>query len=99
MAFEPIASWGSPTTPFRLDGQLPIRRGPADGRLWQYATEHLGFYGWLCVAIIHMLHRIEIGLMDLSDRVWRTHYEDRQHPYEAADDAIAAAGPCMGRDL
>lgn len=99
MAFEPVASWGSPTTPFQLDEQPPVGRGPADGRLWQCATGHLGFYGWLCVANTHMLRRIGIGLMDLSDRVWRTHYEDRLHPCEVADDAIANEATDMGRDL
>ncbi len=99
MALEPIASWGGPATPFQLDGQPPIERQPADGGIWDYAAGHLGFYGYLRIADTHMLRRIGIGLMDLSDRVWRAHYNDRQHPCEAADDAIANEGTCMGCDL
>ena len=99
MAHTPVAAWGGPDTCFQLEGEPPVERRPADGALWDYAGAHLGFYGFLGVADSRILHRVGIGLLDLSDRVWRTHYEDHRHPSEAADDAIASEGPCMGRDL
>ena len=99
MAFEPVATWGGPDACFQLEGEPPVERRTADGTLWDYAGEHLGFYGYLCVANIHMLRRVGIGLLDLSDRVWRTHYNDRLHPCEAADDAIAHEGTCIGHAL
>lgn len=99
MAFKAIACWGDPATAFQLDGQSPIERRPADDRLWDYATGHLGFYGYLRVANTRILLKVGLGLMNLSDRLWRDHYEKRQHPGEAADEAITDEAADMGCDL
>lgn len=99
MAFNPVATWGGPNACFQLEGEPPVERQAADGALWDYAGAHLGFYGYLRVADSRILRRVGIGLLDLSDQVWRTHYVDRRHPCRAADDAIADEGTCMGDDL
>ena len=95
----PVAAWGDRTTPFQLDGQAPVERRPPDGRLWDYAGQELGFYGWLRTAHTRVLRRIGLGLLDLSDRRWRDSYVARQHPYEAADAAIADEAAAMGCEL
>lgn len=97
--FPIVATWGSPGTCFQLEGQPPIERQSADDRLWDYAANHLGFYGYLRAANTCILRRVGVGLLDLSGRVWLTHYEGRVHPWEAADDAIATEATNMGRGL
>ena len=99
MAFKTIACWGDPATAFQLDRQSPIERRPADSRLWDYAAGHLGFYGYLRVANTRILHKVGLGLMDPSDRLWRDHYEERLHPDEAADEAIIDEAADMGCGL
>ena len=99
MAFKSIACWGGPATAFQLDGQSPIERRPADSRLWDYAAGHLGFYGYLRVANTRILHKVGLGLMDLSDRLWRDSYDERRHPGEVADEAITEEIADMGRAL
>lgn len=99
MAPTPVVAWGDRTTPFQLDGQPPIERRPADGRLWDYAADHWGFYGWLRTAHARILRRIGLGLMDLPDRLWRDDYQARRHPCQAADDAIANAAAEIGCEL
>ncbi len=89
MAFTPVAAWGDRTTPFQLAGQSSVERRPPDNRLWDYAGQDLGFYGWLRIAHARILRRIGLGLLDLSDRRWRDSYNERTHPWEAADKAIA----------
>ena len=99
MAFKASPAGADPATAFQLDGQSPIERRPADGRLWDYAAGHLGFYGYLRVANTRILHKVGLGLLDLSDRLWRDSYEERRHPGEAADEAITAEARDMGRAL
>ena len=89
MELTPVAAWSSHTIPFQIAGQSPIERRPPDGQLWDYAAENLGFYGWLRVVHTRVLRRIGLGLLDLSDRRWRDSYNERTHPYEAADKALA----------
>lgn len=99
MELTPVAAWGSRTTPFQLIGQSPIERRPPDGRLWDYAGQDLGFYGYLRIAHARVLRRIGLGLLDLSDRRWRNGYNERTHPYEAADKAIADEAADIGCEL
>ena len=99
MAFAPVTDWGSPTIGFQLAGEPLIERRPADGRLWDYAADHLGFYGYLRVANTRILRRVGVGLLDLPDRLWRDSYNNRLHPSEAADHAIADAAAEMGCEL
>ena len=99
MAFIPVAEWGDPSTPFQLAGKLPVGRGPEDERLWDYAQGHLGFSGYLRVADARITRKVGIGLMDLRDRLWWDSYDDRVHPGEAADEAIAEEAEDMGIDL
>jgi len=97
--FAPIADWGSPATAFQLEGEPPVERRPADGRLWDHAKDDLGFYGFLRVANTRILRRVGVGLLDLADRCWRDDYSARVHPCEAADDAIADEAADMGCEL
>ncbi len=99
MAFAPVADWGSPAAGFQLAGEPTIERRPADGRLWDYAADHLGFYGFLRVANTRILRRVGVGLLDLPDRLWRDDYDNRLHPGKAADQAIADAAAEMGCEL
>ena len=99
MAFASVADWGSPAAAFQLAGEPPIERRPADGRLWDYATDHLGFYGFLRAANTRILRRVGVGLLDLPDRLWRDSYNDRLHPSGAADQAIADAAAEMRCEL
>jgi len=99
MTFALVANWGSPDTGFQLAGDLAIERRPADGRLWDYAADHLGFYGFLRVANTRILRRVGVGLLDLPDRLWRDDYDNRLHPGKAADQAIADAAVEMGCEL
>jgi hypothetical protein len=96
MAFIPVAEWGDPSTPFQLAGKPPIGREPVNERLWEYARDHLGFYGWLRLADARICRKVGVGLMDLSDRLWRDSYDDEVHPGEAADEAIAEEAEEMG---
>jgi len=93
-----VAAWGGPSTAFQLAGKSPIERRPAPDRLWDYAGEHCGFYGFLRVANARIVGRTGIELLDLSDRQWRAAYEGRVHPCAAADDAIEYEAPGMGRE-
>ena len=99
MDLTPVTAWGDRTTPFGLDGQAPIQRRPPDNRLWDYAGQDLGFYGYLRIAHTRILRRIGLGLLDLSDRRWRESYEARQHPWAAADKAIVDEAAEMGCEL
>ena len=99
MDLTPVAAWGDRTTPFQLDGQAPVERRPLDNRLWDYAGQELGFYGYLRTAHTRILRRIGLGLLDLSDRRWRDAYVERQHPWEAADKAIADEAADIGCEL
>lgn len=99
MVFAPIANWGSPDAGFQLAGDPVIERRPADGRLWGYAKDDLGFYGYLRVANSRVLRRVGLGLLDLADRCWRDDYIAQVHPCEAADEAIAEEAADMGCDL
>ena len=99
MDLTSVAAWGDRTTPFRLDGQAPVERRPPDNRLWDYAGQELGFYGFLRTAHTRILRRIGLGLLDLSDRRWRAAYDVRHHPQEAADKAIADEAADMGCEL
>ena len=99
MDLPPVAAWGARTTPFRLDGQAPIQRRLPDNRLWDYAGQELGFYGFLRIAHTRILRRIGLGLLDLSDRRWRDADVERQHPCAAADKAIADEAAEMGCGL
>jgi len=76
MAFTPVAAWGDPSTPLQLAGKRPIERTTGSDRLWDYAGDHLGFYGYLRVANVRIVRRIGVGLMDLSDRCWRDSYDN-----------------------
>ena len=96
MAFIPVAEWGDPNTPFQLAGKLPVGRDPVDERLWDYAHDHLGFYGWLRVANVRIARKVGVGLMDLSDRLWRDAYDEQVHPGEAADVAVAEEAAELG---
>lgn len=99
MALTRVANWGGPDTCFQLEGQLPIERRSADDRLWGCAAAHLGFYGYLRVANTHILRRAGVGLMDLSDHLWRDSYDSRLRPDKAADEAIADEAADMGYEL
>jgi len=99
MTFAPVADWGGPNTGFQLAGDPAIERRPADGRLWDYAADHLGFYGFLRIANTRILRRVGVGLLDLPDRLWRDDYDNRLHPGKAADQAIADAAAEMGCEL
>jgi len=99
MAFTPVATWGGPSTPLQLTGKALIERTTPSDRLWDYANDHLGFYGFLRVANTHIVRRVGVGLMDLSDRRWRDSYDDRAHPCEAADKAIADEAADIGCKL
>jgi len=99
MTFAPVANWGSTDAGFQLAGDPAIERRPADGRLWDYAADHLGFYGFLRVANTRILRRVGVGLLDLPDRLWRDDYNEKLHPGEAADQAIADAAAEMGCEL
>ncbi len=96
MAFLPVAEWGDPSTPFQLAGKRPIWREPVDERLWEYAQEHLGFYGYLRLADARVTRKVGVGLMDLPNRLWRDSYDDQQHPGKAADKAIAEEAEDLG---
>ena len=96
MAFIPVAAWGDAGTPFQLAGKAPIERRPSDDGLWGYAQEHRGFYGYLRVADARIMRRTGVGLLDLSDRLWRDSYDEQVHPCEAADDAIAEEAEELG---
>ena len=96
MAFIPVAEWGDPSTPFQLAGRSPIGPEPVDERLWDYAQDHLGFYGYLRLADARITRKIGVGLMDLADRRWRDSYDEQVHPGEAADEAIAEEAEEMG---
>lgn len=99
MAFTPVAIWGDPSTPLQLAGKAPIERTTSSDRLWDYANDHLGFYGFLRVANAHIVRRVGVSLMDLSDRRWRDTYDERVHPCKAAHDAIADEAADMGCKL
>ena len=99
MELTPVAAWGSRTTPFQLADQPPVERRPPDGRLWDYARQALGFYGWLRVVHTRVLRRIGLGLLDLSDRRWQDSYNKRTHPWKAADEAIADEAADIGCEL
>ena len=99
MDLTPVAAWGDRTTPFQLDDQAPVERRPPDNRLWDYAGQDLGLYGYLRTAHTRILRRIGLGLLDLSDRRWRESYDARLHPWEAADKAIADEAAEMGCEL
>ena len=99
MDMTPVAAWGGRTTPFQLEGQPPVERRPPDNRLWDYAGQDLGFYGWLRTAHARILRRIGLGLLDLSDRRWRDSYDERIHPCGAADKAIADEAADIGCEL
>ena len=99
MDLTPVAAWGDRTTPFQLDGQASVERRPPDNRLWDYAGQDLGFYGFLRTAHTRILRRIGLGLLDLSDRRWRESYKARQHPWAAADEAITDEAAEMGCEL
>lgn len=96
MAFIPVAEWGDPSTPFQLAGKPPIGRAPVDERLWEYARDHLGFYGYLRLADARITRKMGMGLMDPADRSWRDNYGDEVHPAEAADEAIAEDAEDLG---
>ena len=99
MELTPVAAWGSHTTSFQLTGQSPVERRPPDSRLWYYARQDLGFYGYLRIAQTRILRRIGLGLLDLSDRRWRDGYNERRHPWEAADKAMADEAADIGCEL
>ena len=99
MDFAPVAAWGGRTMPFQLAGQSPVERRPPDNRLWDYAGQELGFYGYLRIAHARILRRIGLGLLDLSDRRWREGYDARLHPCAAADEAIEDEAAEMGCEL
>ena len=99
MDLTPVATWGDRTTPFQLDGQSPVERRPPDDRLWDYAGQDLGFYGYLRTAHARILRRIGLSLLDLSDRRWRDSYDARQHPCGEADKAIADEAADVGCEL
>ena len=99
MDLTPVAAWDNRTTPFQLDGQAPVERRPPDNRLWDYAGQELGFYGYLRTAHTRILRRIGLGLLDLSDQRWRESYDMRQHPRTAADNAIADEAAETGCEL
>lgn len=99
MAFTPVAVWGDPSTPLQLAGKNLIERRPVSDRLWNYANDHLGFYGYLRVANTRIVKRLGVGLMDLNDRCWRDRYDERAHPCGAADDAIADEAADVGCGL
>ncbi len=96
MTFIPVADWGGPATPFQLTGKQPVGRKPDEDRIWDYAGEHLGFYGWLRVANNRISKRTGVGLMDLADRRWRDAYDEQAHPAEEADEAIGEESAEMG---
>jgi len=99
MAYIPVADWGGHNTPFQLAGKPPIERRPAPDRLWDYAGEHFGSYGYLRVANARIVGRVGVGLMDLSDRCWHDSYNELLHPCQAADEAIAAEAADRGCEL
>ena len=93
-----IAHWGDATVPFQLVGKNPIIHrddNPDHKGFWEYARGHLGFFGYLRVANRRIESKMEaacgtpFGLFELPDRLWRDAYENRQHPLDAADEALA----------
>ena len=99
MAFTAVAARGSSAEPFQLAGKDPIHHTPGaqdtHDRLFEYAGDHLGFYGFLRVANARIQGRVMVGLMDLPDRLWRDAYDDGAHPGDAANEAIADAAEEM----
>ena len=100
MAFTAVAARGSAAEPFQLAGKEPIHHTPGardtHDRLLDYAGGHLGFYGFLRVANARIQGRVLVGLLDLTDRLWRDGYDDEAHPGDAADEAIIEVAEEMG---
>jgi len=88
--FPIVAHWGGPDTPFRLMWRSPVHPGPSPNLdpLWAYASQDLGYYGWLRVADQQARQTFGCGLLDLPPRDWREMYIGRVPPIEAAAVAI-----------
>lgn len=87
-----VAEWGTATMPFQLQGKPPLVHVPGRNysrdRVREYAGDHEGFYGWMCVVDHRIQRKTGLGVLDFPDRCWRDEYEDRVPPGEAADVAI-----------
>jgi hypothetical protein len=88
MAQIVVASWGSETEPFQLEGKASIARDESDASLARYTEDHLGFHGYMRVVNAHIRRRAIVGVMDLPDRCWWDQYGQLTCPIAAADAAL-----------
>ncbi|MBO1360266.1 hypothetical protein J2D73_10755 [Acetobacter sacchari] len=87
-----VASWGSETFPFQLDGREPIERKDSDPTMASYTAGHLGFHGYMRVVDAWIARCAGAGVFDLPDRGWRDAYDDEVPPRDAAREALEEAG-------
>jgi hypothetical protein len=80
-----VAKPGGPSTPFQLDGHLPVKPPILRTQLWRCAEGHLGFYGFLCLANARLLRRGTFDELGLTDQPWRASYDAGAHPIDEAD--------------
>ena len=92
MAALSIASWGSETEPFQVQGRPALGQSPDGDNLADYTAGHLGFHGWMQMVNARIHRRAIVGVMDLPDRCWRDRYDEQTDPIEAADAVLAEEG-------